>query len=94
MAEEMYQMRVSNDLHPIGLRIARKDDGTIELTLEYLLTGVDSRDETNELKPLTELFTRVHTVDDSIDSHPTNILQAIVLIGDYMETLAKEVEFN
>ena len=91
----MYQIRVSDDLYPMGLKIVRNnEDGVITLTFEYLLKGSDSRDETNELKPLEDLFTRVHTVDNSEDTYPSVVMDAIVLIGQYMESLAKEVEFN
>ena len=90
---EQYQIKISDDLYPVGLRFSRIGN-VITITFEYLLTGIDSRDPTNELVPLKKLYrTRVLTIDDSEESHPTNVMQALQLIGDHMETLAKEVEF-
>ena len=89
MPEELYSIRVSDDMHPVSLRVVRDETANvITITHEYLLKGSDSRDDTNALQPLTELFTRVITVDNSVDPHPTAVTTAIQTLGDYMESLA------
>jgi len=94
---EMYRIGISDDLHPVGLRMSRKDDANgvqvTTITFEYLLKGVDSRDVSGKLETLDSLFTRVFTVTDEASPHPQNVMTAIGTISQYMESLAKDVEF-
>lgn len=88
MPSELYNIRVSDDLYPVSVRVDRNDDGITTITFEYLLKGSDSRDDANELKPLTELFTRVMVADDTEADHPSAVMTAIQTLGAYMESLA------
>ena len=94
MAIEKYNIRVSDELYPLGFRVVRNPESNlITLTYEYLLKGVDSRDLENELVPLDQLYDRVFIIDDLIQNHPSDVMQAIGIISSYLEEGAKEVEF-
>lgn len=88
MASELYAIQISDDLYPVSVRSVRDDDGMITITYEYLLKGVDSRDPESSIQPLTNLFTRVLSVNDEIDPFPAAVISAIQTLGGFMETLA------
>lgn len=90
-----YTIEIHDELRPVVVRMSRPEGSNIlTLEMDYLPRGKDSRDgATPPIKTLTNVYQRTYQESKPTGQYPSEVVQAALVVIDYLTVGALNKEF-